>query len=210
MKSRIYNQTGQSLIEAIIGISILVAGVVTALALGIMTIRSGQISQSRTIADNLAREALEQVRAIRDSNWLADQNAVEDGNPTWRWDLNLCDDEMTTAKLVIDPDTFFSSISWTEESIDQAVVYRVSDPDRSLVYYQQISDANGGTPPADSTPTVYRRWIQIEPQPATNNCVSVAPDLVPDYYVVTATVQWVESGATHTAELREDLYNWRP
>lgn len=207
MKEMTSDKSGQTLIEAIIGISVLIAGTVTALALGIMTIRSGQVSQSRTIADNLAREAIEQVRAVRDSNWLADQNAVDgDGNLIWRWDLNLCDEaaDLTSARLLMDPVLFTWSIGWSDEPIDEAIVYQVIDPDNSLVYYQQVSDGLGQ--PANSIPTIYRRLVDIEALPVGTDCVNE----VPESYLITATVQWTESGATHQAELTEELFNWRP
>ncbi len=184
------NERGQSLLEAIIGITVLVAGVVTALALGIITVRAGQISESRTIADNYAREGIERVRNMRDSNWLEGV----------AWDTDLCNAPDETAIPVL-AQAMTWSLDWGVNAIDSAgaVVYEREDATLMLRYGMQTTEAV----PPDATATPYRRLLTIHPN---GNC-----DLgEATTYTVTSLVEWDEHGATHESELVETLTNWRP
>ena len=64
-------QAGFSLIEAMIALSVIITGVVSGLTLTSFNLTASFISETRLIAANLAREGLETVRSLRDSNWLA-------------------------------------------------------------------------------------------------------------------------------------------
>jgi Tfp pilus assembly protein PilV len=64
-------QSGQSLIETIIAIFVLTMALTTALGLAVYSLSSSSLSQNQIIAVNLAREGIDVVRAMRDSNWLA-------------------------------------------------------------------------------------------------------------------------------------------
>ena len=72
-------KTGQSLLEMIFAISILLIVVSAVLALTTANIFGQRESEVQIIANNLAREGIEVVRNIRDSNWLEGQN----------WDFGL-------------------------------------------------------------------------------------------------------------------------
>src|SRR3989344_3934106 len=63
--------SGQTLIETIVAITILTTGIIGGLALAIQSLSSSSIVTKQIIATNLAREGIEAVRNIRDSNWLA-------------------------------------------------------------------------------------------------------------------------------------------
>ncbi len=65
------NQKGQSLIEAIVAISVIIIGLLTALTLASFSLSAQGESGAQIIATSLAREGVEVVRNIRDSNWLA-------------------------------------------------------------------------------------------------------------------------------------------
>ena len=80
------DQTGQSLIETIVAIFVLTTALTTGLGLAIYSFTTTSLSQNEIIASNLAREGVEVVRAMRDSNWLAGD--VKGGN----WDLTSCPD----------------------------------------------------------------------------------------------------------------------
>lgn len=71
------------MIETIVAMFILVSAIVSCLALALFALRSSSGTRNQTIATNLAREGIEIVRMMRDSNWMA----AED---TSALDLQLC------------------------------------------------------------------------------------------------------------------------
>src|SRR5688572_114581 len=68
----IYNDSrGQTLLEVIIALGIISTAVSAALTLTSSALNAGSQSHHQLVAGNLGREAIEAVRSIRDSNWLA-------------------------------------------------------------------------------------------------------------------------------------------
>jgi len=65
-------QTGQTLIETLAAIFILVMGITAAVGLAIYALNSSSSVTKQIIATGLAREGLEAVRNMRDTNWLKD------------------------------------------------------------------------------------------------------------------------------------------
>ncbi len=78
------NQAGQSLIEMLIALFILVIAMTATIVLVTSSIKSGRDSINKLIATNLAREGIEVVRNVRDSNWIEPTGAVawDDGLST--------------------------------------------------------------------------------------------------------------------------------
>ena len=68
MKNK-YSQA-QSLIETIVAVNIVVIAVVAILGVGLAHLSLGGQSAERVAATNLAREGIEVILAIRNSNWL--------------------------------------------------------------------------------------------------------------------------------------------
>jgi type II secretory pathway pseudopilin PulG len=77
MNSRKHSQSGQSLIETIVAIFILVTALVAGLSLALYAVSSSANNKNQIVASNLAREGIEVVRMMRDSNWLM---AEDDAN----------------------------------------------------------------------------------------------------------------------------------
>lgn len=67
---RTHDNRGQGLLETIIALGVIIAGTVGTISLLIATMNAGKASRNTEIATNLAREAVEVARNIRDSNWL--------------------------------------------------------------------------------------------------------------------------------------------
>lgn len=65
-------QLGQTLIETLVAIFVLIIGLITALSLAIYSFRSSDTSTKQIVATALAREAIQGVKNIRDNNWLND------------------------------------------------------------------------------------------------------------------------------------------
>ena len=64
-------QSGQTLIETVVGVALLTTGLIAGLALAIYTFTASRVSGRSDVASGLAREGIEGVRRLRDSNWLA-------------------------------------------------------------------------------------------------------------------------------------------
>lgn len=85
-KKYLNNQDGQTLIETLIAIFLLTTALVTGLGLAVYVLSSTSSNKQEIIATSLAREGVEVVRAMRDSNWLAGD--AEGAT----WDLTSCAD----------------------------------------------------------------------------------------------------------------------
>lgn len=65
-------KAGQTLIETVVAIFLLTTGIIGGLGLAIFAIGASDVTLNQIIATNLAREGIEVVRNIRDTNWLTD------------------------------------------------------------------------------------------------------------------------------------------
>src|SRR3989344_1098546 len=88
-------QRGFSVIEVIVAIAILASAGVALWILSAISLRTVRIARQELIAANLAQEGIEIVRNIRDSNWLDDRRADDDGTncapaPPVSWRDGLC------------------------------------------------------------------------------------------------------------------------
>lgn len=64
-------EQGQTLIETIVAIFILTMALTSGLTVGIYVLNATSTGQNQIIAASLAREGVEVIRMMRDSNWLA-------------------------------------------------------------------------------------------------------------------------------------------
>lgn len=69
------NQKGQGLLETIVAIGVITVGLVGVFTLVIGNSNRQRENRDRLVGINLAREGVEVVRNLRDSNWLAGENA---------------------------------------------------------------------------------------------------------------------------------------
>ena len=69
------NSNGQSLIETIVAIFILTTALSAGVGLAIYAFGSSQVTLNEITATNLAREGVDVVHMMRDSNWLAGDSA---------------------------------------------------------------------------------------------------------------------------------------
>ena len=78
---KIKSQKGQGLMELIVAMAVIIVGLFSVWALFFSNFNGEQEAETRMIASNLAREGIEAVKNIRDSNWLAVENNVV--NASW-------------------------------------------------------------------------------------------------------------------------------
>lgn len=70
MKQNITSQSGQTLVETMVAVFIMVMGVTAALGLAIYSFNATSLANKQVVAMGLAREGLEGVKNMRDTNWL--------------------------------------------------------------------------------------------------------------------------------------------
>ncbi|MFA6474909.1 MAG: hypothetical protein WCV88_01760 [Patescibacteria group bacterium] len=205
---------GQTLIEVLLSITIIITGLVTL----ITTLVNAQASSNTTVQDvvalYLARENVEAVRFIRDSNWLKRDNGL-----TVVYDDGLHSgtetDDYTGIYLwkqtLSDPGTALS-LDFTSDSITatQATIYQ----NGAGLYRQFLAPPGSGW-----TTTPYRRFVTLYPICSTDggvtqvllsadeqNCGSLSQQIG---IQVKAEVQWESHGSTHSRVIEEQLYDWK-
>ena len=130
---RIPNQKGQSLLELLVALSILVVALTATIVLIVTSINAGREARNKLVATSLAREGIEIVRNIRDSNW------IDTTDPSW--DDGLIGDN--TATPVIDgtnPVTLnFSDNNFTVIKLDNnAYLQGSTAPDTDTQFYRLL------------------------------------------------------------------------
>ncbi|MFH1375367.1 MAG: prepilin-type N-terminal cleavage/methylation domain-containing protein [Patescibacteria group bacterium] len=70
MRVSLKSRRGETLVEVLVSLMLLVVGSLGAVRLFGMAAINNELTKERVIATNLAREGLEAVRSVRDTNWL--------------------------------------------------------------------------------------------------------------------------------------------
>lgn len=230
---------GQSILEMVIAIGVIITSVLATTSLIISTITAGRISQNRVEAANFAREGIEIVRQLRDTNYLRrDQNIIDnDGNgATLDYPVEWDDSGLITdGYLAVDCSTVGGPSTYTIDRVTSGpaagsfnlngtrCAAAVPPPNQQIIklmvetaglnrfFAQNILCPAG----YDCTNTRYSRTIAI-----AKFSGSALPDVdlgeVPDpdvgrleYMDVTSSVTWRDRTGLKTLEARERLYNWR-
>lgn len=178
------NQKGFTLIEVMVAVVIISVLAVTVTQVMSRAEATVDVSRETFVAVNIAREGLELVRSVRDSNWFAD-----DDRTLWL-QQGLCDD---SSQSYLDDDRQFTLDA--EGVRNNSGVGSVAD---AALY---IDEDGGWTHARMSEKTPYERVIHIDCSTKINN---------PPYVTVTAEVLWRSRGQDRNVTLREKLYNWLP
>lgn len=198
---------GQGLLETIFAIGVTALVVTAVIAVTVGTLTSQQFNEQDIVATNLAREAIEVVRAQRDSNWLAGQS--------WDTALSVASSPTdTTAVPVIATNNSMQRwvLDFTAEQ--PASVYRgqlLLSNGTVTGYYQLVSGAA-----TTDQPTLYRRLLTLQSlctDTATSQLALVdrtdcqAGDKVG--IKIIAHVDWTTRGVPHQVDLEDILYAWK-
>ncbi len=196
---------GQSMMEAIIACGIITTAVSSALTLVQASISAEKTSEMSIVAVNLAREGLEVVRAMRDSNWLAD---VE-------WDQGLHGDSSDyTAIPVFAPEANAWSLNFDANAIGEPMtrVYRYGTGSGAAAVGLFVQAAE---PPFGTVATPFYRLVTVDaicdvsgpPYEAVESGTECAGDKVG--VRVRSVVQFKIGDRPRSLEVEETLYNWR-
>lgn len=192
------NNKGQGLVEVIIALGVITTGIVGVLTLTYSSLSASETSIKQIIAANLAREGVEVVRNIRDSNWLSD-------DPNWLDGLISGVDYNGTAQF--DP----AAASWTidlalEDIYDTGTeLYR----DGNGVYTHDNSGIYSG----------YRRFLDMSLicgqqndhaliflRSSGSTCPGGGYDIIG--FKVISEVVWREKSGDKSFLVEENIYNW--
>lgn len=196
------NWYGQSMMEAIIASGIIATAVSSALTLVQVSIGSEADSEAAIVAGNLAREGVEVVRSIRDSNWLAGDT----------WDQGLEGETNDhTAIPVFSPATRDWTLDFSTDGLDDDVtkVYRYTgtNGDAAIGLMVQAS-----TPPEGTIFTGFNRLVSIDSICDLSGTIREGGSACGTDRIglrVRSQVRFNVAGHIRTLEIEESLYNWR-
>lgn len=204
LKGVIKDRRGQSFIEAMVALTIIITSVSSALALVQSSLTSSSVGGTQIVASNLAREGVEIVRSIRDSNWLAG-GSFKDG-------LTYGTDK--TAIPVLDKASGSWSLTLAPLAMTDALAALYLDTDGGYVHAGSMVPGTSATP--------YRRLLTVnyicrENSTGAETIVTVpnasCPPSTTHTFVgleVQSAVRWtVAGGSSRNLTVTERLYDWR-
>jgi hypothetical protein len=229
------SKRGETIMETVIALSILAIGLTFSSVLISSSLRNISISKNRVIAVNIAREGIEAVRNIRDTNWLKFSgrrrtcwnNRPQDdmgaecngGTPInageyvvykaedGRWRLE------EFKKTVPPDDPFDNSILYTVDIDPDTDTNRDGDKTNdSDMYNHRLSndnDDNDALGRANAVATPFTRIIKIEYLANDGTAkISGIPTDAENRMRVTSTVKWTRGAIEHTVELKTHLTDY--
>lgn len=181
-------QFGQSLVEVVFAIGIMLLVVAAVLALTTSNIVGQKESEFQIVANNLAREGIEVVRNIRDSNWLARRawdtgisgsSAIaifDEAENSWQLKFTYTENEKS---LYFSASRVFSHIVSGEKTVYE----------RELILDNICLNTDG------------QDYIQIQADCDTGDQkIGIK---------VSSIVEWADMGGTRRVTLEDLLYEWK-
>lgn len=197
---KIFGIRAESLIETIVAVTVIAIGATAAGVMVRTSLAGVEISQDRMLALNLAREGIEAVRNIRDTNWLRySSNADACWNTLHGTDITDCEDNLIAEDyyaIILDVATleyYLLDVGYTDVmSNSEYLVYQceITGPSGTGSLYATPSDATG------CTESTFQRMVEITYENS-------------DLMSVTSTVGWIDSsGTAKQVSLTEKIGNW--
>ncbi|MBU0598593.1 hypothetical protein KKF61_06435 [Patescibacteria group bacterium] len=197
----IRNNKGQSLLEVIFALFILITGLVATIALIVTSINAGRESINKLVGASLSREGIEIVRNIRDSNWIDPDSGVS-------WDDGLTGDN--TAIPVIDG------------SSDIILDFAVNDfTDFTKIFLNNGQYVQGGTASGEQTRFYRLIYInelcqddtgaeEIVPLSSSNDCLTEFGGTYSQVGIrVVSEVRWPSAMSNKKLIIEDRFYNWQ-
>ncbi len=215
--------SGQSLLEAVIAIGVILVATVSATTLIVTTLTVSQSSEDKIAAANLAREGIEVVRAIRDGNWLKGSQNIS--NPTTGATFGWMDNPFYTCS---NPATFGCYNTVTVDTAYKLLGSSVNGGNKYITIFNGsqwalwptvVNSANESTLISKSgtnyltqkcssgcNGTKFSRLITINSDTTSDTPTGFTSQL--PFLLVTSTITWDNHG-TKTYTISERLYDWR-
>lgn len=226
------NKRGFTLPEVIVSFTILVLVVVSATNLLVSIIRTNNLNVNTIVAYGLAQEAAEGVRNMRDSFWLlgadfegkiAGQCALPNGVclPTvgdskqyYIYQSRLNDGSPGQPNGSIGVSQLADYAPW---ELQKTVAPSDDKPSTdSRLYEDNLLSGDVNSQPVykhcfngvcSSNPSIYSRYLEIEPVPYTAQGTGGTPQVLK--YRVSVVVNWQEQGLKKEVRLTTELTNWK-
>lgn len=208
-----------TLLETLIALAVVSIGIMGAFTLSLANLKTANDNYHRILAVNLAREGIELVRNIRDSNWLKIDNNLDCDSGTaglqpCTWDQGL-DYGTSTIDYNYAADSGLEEVVVSMEACFNSGNCRLKE--NSFLYSH-----NGAANYSNVGRLIILKAIcfdtdQSESSDYTNGATEVSDSLVCDSggfeekvgLQVTSQVYWLSSGKSYTLNVIENLYNWR-
>ncbi len=182
--------SGQSLIETIVAIGIIVTAIVAILSVGMANLVIGGQSAERVMAVNLAREGMEIVFAIRNSNWLDPSQDWPYGLTNDIYIVNYDDDSLINDGNPLTEDSSPAVFSGDELIQNCTNCYLCQQADDTYIHC-----ADEG---------IFRRMVTVSDGDSLgDNCAANCEKKI------VSTVYWKERGYPRTISLEARLTDWR-
>lgn len=209
-------QNGFSIPEVIIAIALVALIIVTAGNLLVSSNRGNVSNINQIIAYNLAQEALEGMRNIRDGYWLHNQD--------WRGDKNIFGEDFqddgyyvirkqTNRQVINETNQLAANLDAlnTFETVQQYAPWKLEKilnptDQRTRLYKVEKSDFIMYAHDSQGRVTPYKRWIEVETK-EYETAKGETLDTV--RIVVTAVVEWEEQSRTKSVRIPLILTDWK-
>lgn len=201
----IKNTSAETLAEVLIALIVLSVGAVGAMTLVSMSIRANSEAEERLIAYNLAREGVEAIRSIRDTNWLRFP-----GDRANCWDVLPDINDPTTcasydklsdrSPYIVSPNIGDANMLFTwqlaplVDASANPVLYKAQFDDDEILYLHDYS-AWCGSYCADNEESPYSRTVSVT-------------DGDEDSLEVISTVTWTSHGEEREIVFKDKLVNY--
>lgn len=198
---KIKEPQGFGFLEMIVALGVIITGVISGLTLTTYNLASSSASESRLVAANLAREAIEVIRNKRDSNWLA----------AALWHSGIIN-QAGNYRVITSFDPAANSWQTTDQTVDLDACADCQ------LYYDQASGVFSHN--VAGQPTNYKRLASFkeicwQPETATETILDFG-ESCSDYagadwvgWEIKAEVKWTESSGTHQLNVIDRLYDWK-
>jgi hypothetical protein len=229
---------GIALMEVMVSLFILVLGTISSITLANYLLKTTVVTRDQVIAANLAREGLEVIRNVRDTNWQANSGSQRDADNSTRDHWNDHFGMLPTNGVELIPvlqnsginsmwQTVHTKDTGTEHydavciSVDSYLGSNSTDtkPHRTQVYFDvdgtMINPCN--VSPVDMEPTKFQRYLIVtyltpNGDAATDGPVNETREIwvqsVVNWYESTDPGQWNTTSPPHSVTLTTNLTDW--
>ncbi|MFA5029200.1 MAG: prepilin-type N-terminal cleavage/methylation domain-containing protein [Patescibacteria group bacterium] len=213
------NQTGQSLLELIVAMAIINVGLFAVWALFLSNFSGEQEAKARIVGVNLAREGVEAVKNIRDSNWLRLEDNKRCGQNLCSWDYGLVGPGGDDTAILVD--LFETSgearLDFGPDSLNDNSTKIFIDQSLAKGFFIQHPSGSAQT----GQPTIYRRLITLDDiccsdingdGDCDDNAFKACSETTGSLKVgleVSSRVQWLLNGKSREVVAEDHLFNWK-